>query len=260
MWRFQTLRMRRAFFAHGATQVWNIWYTSMAELARQYQMTVVAGSALMPDNRWPYHTNQYRPRDSRIYNLSMTIDPQGRIIYYTRKVNLVPTQEDQLDLTPGPLSDALALVNLPGTEIPLATAICYDGFCRPHTDREPHFVNVLEALDRRGAKIVAQPSANPWWWDEPWPLERSGQNRVRSVQWDQEGSLRTLQQCQNVEVIVNPQLQLELLDLHFDGQSRIMARRGSQVEILNASEFTHGPEADTVLHAAWDFSTTPLRD
>ncbi|PSR23165.1 MAG: hypothetical protein C7B45_04120 [Sulfobacillus acidophilus] len=256
MGRFQTLSMRRAFFTLGAAQVWRIWYTSMAELARQYHMTVVAGSALLPDNRWPYPTHQYQPKNSRIYNLSITIDPKGDIIYYTRKVNLVPTQEDQLDLTPGSLTDAQRIVFLPTTQIPLATAICYDGFCRPHTDQEPDFVNVLEALDRQGAKLVAQPSANPWWWNEPWPLERTGQSRLRSVQWDEEGSLAALQQCQNIEIIVNPQLQLEFLDLHFDGQSRILARHGAQVEILAASEFTRGPEADTVLHAVWDFSTT----
>lgn len=256
MVQYGTLRMKRAFFARGASRVWHVWHGTMARLAHDYEMTVVAGSALLPQSRWTYDTNSFMPRSANIYNMSFTLGPTGHVIQNTRKVNLVPTQEDTLELSAGPLDEASRVVPLPGANVPMGTAICYDAFSRPHTSGEPAFVNVLDALDRNGAKLVAQPSANPWWWDEPWPLDADGGlSRLRRQQWDEEGSMAALRQCTNVEVVVNPQLLLEFLDIHFDGQSRILGRIGTDVRTLVASEATRGPEADMVLHSVWDFAT-----
>lgn len=255
MVQYGTTRMKRAFFAEGAARVWHIWHGTMVRLAHDYHMTVVAGSALLPESRWTYDTNSFMPRSARIFNLSFTAGPDGHVLYHTKKVNLVPTQEDVLELTGGPLTEAAQVVPLPGTAIAMGTAICYDAFCQPHTAQEPRFVNVLEALDKKGARVVAQPSANPWWWDEPWPFDPSGSSiRLRRQQWDEEGSKRALKSCTNVEVLINPQLLLEFLDVHFDGESRILARTGTEVETLVAAEATRGAAGDMVLHSQWDFN------
>jgi len=252
---FHTIHMKRAFFTQGAARVWHIWHGTMTRLAREYQMTVVAGSALMPESRGNYDMNMYQPKNSRIYNLSFTVAPDGHVFYHTRKVNLVPTQEDILDLSPGPLNQAVELRLLPETDIPMATAICYDAFSRPHTSSEPHFVNVLAELDRQGARLIAQPSANPWWWNERWPFDPAHtETRLRRQQWDEEGSMNALETCQNIEVLINPQLLLEFLDIHFDGESRILGREHRQVRVLAQSHGTRGPEAELVLHYEWNFS------
>lgn len=254
MIQYGTFSSRRAFFTRGSTRLWHVWHGTMARLAHDYHMTVVAGSGLIPESRWMYDSNRFMPRSPKIYNFSFTVGPNGHVIYHTRKVNLVPTQEDVLQLTPGPLESASTVAVLPETDIPMATAICYDAFVRPHSAHEPRFTNVLKAIDQRGARLVAQPSANPWRWDDPWPFDPPGSDRPRSLQWDQEGSYAALAECTQVEIVVNPQLQLEFLDIHFDGQSRILARTGQGVETLVASHTTRGPQSDMILHSLWDFS------
>lgn len=257
MAQYGTVKKRQAFFTHGASRLWHIWHGTMVRLAHDYDMTVVAGSALVPQSRWIYDSNRFMPRSPKVYNMSFTAGPDGHVIYQTRKVNLVPTQEDVLELTPGPSDTAALGVTLPGTDIPMATAICYDAFSRPHTNNEPKFVNILEAMDKNGVRLVAQPSANPWWWDEPWPLDPPGQQRLRRDQWDEEGSRAALRGCQSVEVIINPQLLMDFLDIHFDGESRILARTPHGVETLVKSQITRGPDGDMVLHAVWDFANEP---
>ena len=254
MVQYGTLRTKRAFFAEGSQKVWHIWHGTMARLAHDYQMTVVAGSALIPESRWTYDTNSYMPRSAKIYNFSFTVAPNGHVLTHTKKVNLVPTQEDVLELTSGTLSDALGTTLIPETSIPMATAICYDAFWRPHTDKEPHFQQVFQALDDQGVQLLAQPSANPWRWSEPWPFNPPEKtNRTRAEQWDEEGVLQSLGRARNIEVVVNPQLLMEFMDMHFDGSSRILARTGTSVEVLVSSDVTSGPEADRILKGEWDF-------
>jgi predicted amidohydrolase len=254
MIQYGTVRTRRAFFTGGATGVWHIWHGTMARLAHDYEMTVVAGSALIPESRWIYDSNRYLPRNPNVYNFSFTVGPTGHVIHTTRKVNLVPTQEDVLELTPGPAEQAAQPTTLPGTDIRMGTVICYDGFVRPHTAQEPKFVNILKLLDDNGAQLAAQPSANPWRWDEPWPLDTAAVPRIRRQQWDEEGSQAALAACRNIQVVVNPQLVFEFLDMHFDGESRILARTPDGVQVLVNSQGIRGNEADAVLHSAWDFA------
>ncbi|PSR35050.1 MAG: hypothetical protein C7B46_02520 [Sulfobacillus benefaciens] len=253
MARFRTRSLKRAFFTWAAPQVWRIWYQTMTELAKTYHMTIVAGSALMPENRLGLNTAHFAAQSADIYNFSFTVDPSGQVVYHTKKVNLVPTQEDVLDLTPGPLESALASCAWNG--IPLATSICYDGFSMPHTTTEPKFCSLIPLLDTRGVRLVAQPSANPWPWQDRWVFASKQDQRTRQQQWMAEGSYLALQNCQSIEVIVNPQILLDMLDIHFDGSSMIIARTLSGgVEILSQSAgFQANPANEEVLHATWDF-------
>lgn len=254
MAKYRTRSLKEAFFVWTAKDVWRIWYTTMTQLAKKYNITIVAGSALLPQNRLHPNPALFRAQSARIFNFSFTIDPRGQILYSTRKVNLVPTQEDVLDLSPGPLDAAAAVCSW--NQIPMATAICYDGFRVPHTTGEPDFTPLMPLLDKNGARIVAQPSANPWWWQEPWVFDQPPKHRTRRQQWWDEGAMAALADCRSIEVVINPQLLLQLLDVHFDGTSVILARTphdGIQI-LAQSADYQARPEAEEIVHARWEFS------
>ena len=82
-------------------------------------------------------TEDFVPVNARTYNTSYTFSPEGRCVTVTRKVNLVPTQEDVVRLSPG-RPEELQVVPTPFGR--LGTLICYDGFREAHTPQEPSFV------------------------------------------------------------------------------------------------------------------------
>ncbi|WP_053960016.1 hypothetical protein [Sulfobacillus thermosulfidooxidans] len=247
MFRYQTLSLRQAFFLLNAPKVWRIWHTTMRELARQYHTYIVAGSALLPMNAYGEQSARFHPASKNIFNLSMTLNPLGEVIHITRKVNLVPTQEDVLDLSPGPLTEALEPVLIEG--IPCATAICYDGFRIPHTNSEPQFTSLLPLMDQEGVRIIAQPSANPWWWTEPWPFNPQ---MTRQQQWTKEGAFSLLETFENISVIINPQMLFRALDIHFDGPSAIYGRVDGRAQILAQSSFVAPePSSEDIVHFRW---------
>lgn len=238
--------MEAAFFTAAAPSVYRVWYRTFSRLARCWGATVVAGSALMPDNGWGYGSNEYRPRDARVLNLSLTFGPDGQVLSHTAKVNLVPTQEDRLHL----VSDAHPRSVYPVGPHTAGTAICYDAFHVPHTPHEPGFAGQVPALAALGATIIAQPSANPWWWDRPWPLDSSpsGQ-RLRRDQWMDEGLLAAMRAAPSIRAGVNPQLLARLWDVHFDGRSMILARRDSTVEVMaHAPRSDAHPDSEALIH------------
>lgn len=221
MARYRTASLRRAFFLLQAPTVWRVWYDTFRALARRWRVWIVAGSALLPENRLGWDTPFFRARDHRVYNLSVTFGPRGDVVNVTKKVNLVPTQEDVLDLTPGPLDEWTAF-SVEGTLF--ANCICYDAFRVPHTAGEPGFRCLLTEADARGVRVVLQPSANPWWWDEPWVFGSGADVPPRRRQWEEEGAAAALAGCRSVEVVVNAHLLARFLGVHFDGASAVHVR------------------------------------
>ncbi|AUW95188.1 hypothetical protein [Sulfobacillus sp. hq2] len=247
MARYRTRSLRQAFFLLHAPKVWEIWYGAIVQLARRYHVYISAGSALLPADRNHWRTPLLNPASHHIYNVSFTVNPLGEIIHTTQKVNLVPTQEDVLDLSPGGIEQALKTYDIGG--IPCATAICYDAFRIPHTENEPGFSPILPRLDAMGAQIVAQPSANPWPWDEPFPFQPG---HLRRDQWRQEGAYSMLSTFHNISVVVNPQLLFSALDIHFDGQSTIYGRTINGPTILAQSPHYHAqPSSEDIIHTRW---------
>ncbi len=238
--------MEAAFFTAAAPSVYRAWYRTFSRLAQRWGATVVAGSALMPDNALGYGSEAYRPRDARVLNLSLTFGPDGRVQNRTGKVNLVPTQEDRLHLAPDVQPRSVYPVG-PHT---VGTAICYDAFHVPHTPHEPRFAGQVPALAALGATIIAQPSANPWWWDQPWPLDRSpsGQ-RLRRDQWMDEGLLAAMRATPSIRAGVNPQLLARLWDVHFDGRSLIFGRQDHTVQVMaHAPRSDAHPDSEALIH------------
>ena len=248
MVRGRTRSTTRGFLTATAGRTWETLHQTFGGIARDFGLWVVSGSALLPRNALGDRSPVFAPppgqAGSRVYNTSFTFDPTGRCVDVVRKVNLVPTQEDVLDLSPGRLSD-LDVVQTPFGV--LGTVICYDGFREPHTSGEPGWARCLPVLDQLGAQVVAQPSANAWAWDAPWYFNdaASGEHQLRSEQWFAEGSAAELPGLVNVRYVVNPQLVGRVFDNVFEAPSLILERtpNGTAVRARAAD-----PRGEDVLH------------
>ena len=241
--RHRVLETRRLVLTTLAPTVWAAYHATFSSIARDFGLWVVAGSALLPRNALGDDVPRLRPSDARVFNTSLTFAPDGRCVAATRKVNLVPTQEDVLSLSPGSAGD-LSVVETPFG--PLGTLVCYDGFVEPHTSSEPGFTACGPVLDALGAVVVAQPSANAWAWDAPWAFNEPGETLLRSDQWFAEGFAAQLRSLRSVRWCVNPQLVGTVLDNVFEAPSLILERSGSDVRVLARAA---DPRGEDVLHA-----------
>jgi predicted amidohydrolase len=235
------------------------------DAARRLQATVVAGSIILPDNANGVDAETMRPASARLYNLSYTFAPDGRCVDVTRKVNLVPTLEDTLPLVRG-AADAIAPIASPCGRV--GVMICYDGFREPHTDREPGFCALGPRLAAAGVQIVAQPSANPWPWNERWVFCDEGEDQLRREQWLREGLFSQLPDMPGVRYVVNPQLIGDLLGTRFDGRSYVFERAadGATTILAAAASDTLARDSEEILVArvaapseAEAAATPPLR-
>lgn len=198
-----------------------IYRRAFAAAARRLEATVVAGSIILPENAEGDDAPTLRARDRRLYNLGYTFAPDGRCVKVTRKVHLVPTLEDTLPLARGRAEDLTPIATDCGR---VGVMICYDGFAEPHTDGEPHFRPLGPGLAAAGVEIIAQPSANPWPWNERWIFAAAGEHQLRREQWLREGLFAQLPAMPGVRYVVNPQLIGDLLGTRFDGRSYIFGR------------------------------------
>jgi predicted amidohydrolase len=150
------------------------------DAARRLEATVVAGSIILPENAAGLDADELHPAGNRLYNLSYTFAPDGRCVNVTRKVNLVPTLEDTLPLTPGCADDLTAIASPCGR---VGVMICYDGFREPHTEDEPR----SGGTSRRG--VGHRPALGEPGRGAALGLLRSSEDRLRREQWLREGSL-----------------------------------------------------------------------
>jgi predicted amidohydrolase len=223
-------------------------WTTFSGIARDFGLWVVAGSAMLPRNRLGEDSADFVPLDARVYNTSYTFAPDGRCAAVTRKVNLVPTQEDVLHLSSG-RPEELRVVDTPFGR--LGTLICYDGFHEAHTSGEPGFCPIGPVLDALGADVLAQPSANAWPWDAPWAFNAPGEHQLRREQWFNEGLYTQLRSLSRVRYAVNPQLVGAFFENIFEAPSLILERvRPGEVRVLAQAA---DPRAEDVLHV-----TVPL--
>lgn len=234
---------KAAFWLARAGRVHEIMVGAFSRFARETGAHVVAGSAALPRNAHGLVLRPFAPAGREVFNLSYTFGPTGELLAETAKVNLVPTMEDTIGLSPGSAARVPA-VDAGGFKV--ATAICYDGFRCAHSRSEPGFTPLLPILDRMGVEIVAQPSANPWPWEDRWIFAEPGDDRLRKEQWLGEGAHSLLAQLDKVTYIVNPQLVAGFLDVHFEGRSFIFAREGGEVRTLAEARTTG---AEEIIHA-----------
>jgi predicted amidohydrolase len=214
-----------------APEVWRLYRGAFRRFARAHGAWVVAGSALLPENAHGDLDDRFAPRDGRVYNTSYAFAPDGRHVGVTRKVNLVPTLEDTLGLSPG-RADDLRPIRTPFGGV--GTLVCYDGFRVAHTDREPGFQRLAARYDAAGCAILAQPAANPWPWEEGWIFADPGETQRRCEQWSSEGLFAQLamEPLASVRYAVTPQLLGRIFDNRFDGRSQILERDAGGVRVI----------------------------
>jgi predicted amidohydrolase len=234
MWRARTLDASRGVLLSFMPAADRLMREVFSAVARRHGAFVVAGSHL-------------RPAAGAVTNTSYTFDPLGRLVATTHKANLVPGLEDD---APGGLglargdAERLPIVDAPWGR--LATLICYDGFCRPHTPGE-RFVCMGERADALGVDVVANPSANPWPWNQRWVFAPPGSRLLRREQWRDEGLPATLRGLGRVRYGVTAHLCAEIFDLRFEGTSQIVARSSSDSDIQVLCEATSEAAAQAVV-------------
>lgn len=247
MVRGKTLHPTVAFLLSVAPEVRRIYRNAFSRFAQRYNVWTVAGSAFLPRNAYGDLADDFSPTDGRIYNTSYIFNPKGRHVGVVRKVNLVPTVEDSVGLSPGHKGD-LWPVTTPFGQI--GTLICYDGFRVAHTPNEPRFCPLLTHYDDHGCRIVAQPAANFWPWDDTWTFQGVQGSMKRHEQWLNEGLLSQMDQVplQSLKYAVTAQLLGEVFDNRFDGRSHILERTAEGARILaEAPRGDVSPEAETVV-------------
>src|SRR5262249_5863516 len=120
-----------------------------------------------------------------------------------------------------------------------------------HTGREPGFRVLGPRVSAAGVEIVAQPSANPWPWNERWVFCDPGESQLRREQWLREGLFSQLAGMPGVRYAVNPQLIGELLGSRFDGRSYIFGRNaaGAPTILAAAGADRLGPASEEIVLA-----------
>lgn len=246
MLKFRAFSTSPGLFLTRSYDIYSIYFQTFSRLAKEFSLYVVAGSILLPENKYGLVETPFAPKEGKVYNMSLTFSPDGTCANMTKKVHLVPTQEDVMKLSAGKREELKPL------ELPFAKAgnlICYDGFNESHTGKHERFVPLGEYYDKLGVKILTQPSANSWWWDEAWTFNEPGENLIRRDQWLCEGLHRQMADLKNVRYGLNPLLNAQIFDYHFDGKSYIFRREDDRkVTVLRETKRSGiSPESEEIL-------------
>jgi predicted amidohydrolase len=258
MVRGRTTSTKTGFLLAAASEARRIYRDAFRRFAREHECWVVAGTALLPRNAHGDLADRFEPEGGRVYNTSYAFDPEGRHVGCVRKVNLVPTLEDRLGISPGSPDELRPFDTSFG---PVGTLICYDGFAVPHTRGEPGFCRLASRYDALGCAVLAQPAANPWPWDEPWVFADRGETQLRREQWQSEGLFTQLRggRFRHLRYAVVPQLIGQVLDSRFDGRSQILERDATGVKVVGEAERTEAARhaEEVVLRAVSTTSAGP---
>ena len=247
MVRGKTRKTTIGFLLAVGPEVRRKYRNAFSRFAQRYNVWTVAGSALLPRNAFGDLTDEFAPADGRIYNTSYIFNPRGRHVGVVRKVNLVPTVEDTMGLSPGTQYD-LWPVSTPFGQ--MGTLICYDAFRVAHTPNEPEFRPLLAHYDGHGCRVIAHPAANFWPWEDPWTFQGSSGAMKRHEQWVSEGLLSHMDQTplESLQYAITAQLLGQVFDNRFDGRSQILERTAEGARILAEAPRGDGsPEAETVV-------------
>jgi predicted amidohydrolase len=205
---------------------------AFSEAARHYEVTIVAGSCMLPPideepSRGTYVT------DKRVHNTAYTFGPTGSLLGVTHKVYLNPGAESSIGLSAGSLAD-LKPISTPVGRV--GVAICLDGL---HTSVVDHF-------DGQKTEIIVQPSANHAPWTRPWPRDPL---LLEGDAWLRFGIRALIQDRLHIQYAVNPMLVGDVFELRPRGRSSILANlrflpgsASGKREILALAETSDGEE------------------
>jgi predicted amidohydrolase len=192
------------FYHWRGLQVWPVYERVFREAAVTAGGYVVAGSLLSPIVDWE-PTRGFHPASRRAYNVGLVVSPKGAVLARVPKLRLTP--DERASFLSTPLSAPQVIVTDIGK---IAVLICLDAFHEA----------LVEQADAAGAWLLVQPSANNALWNGPW----SGDARQREGDaWLRHGLAKKLEGRENLRYGLNPMLNGELYDLHFEGRSSVAA-------------------------------------
>jgi predicted amidohydrolase len=185
-----------------APVVWPVYQQTFEQAALKHRAYIVAGSLFSPQMDWE-PSRQLHREGWRVYNVSLVVSPQGKVLSRVPKINLTAHERGAF-LSGGPFGPQVIRTQLGR----IANLICLDAF---HD-------NLIEQADGAGAWLVVQPSANAGAWDGPWSGD-PGQNE--GAVWLREGLAKKLVGRENLHYGLNPMLNGKLYDLEFEGRSAV---------------------------------------
>jgi len=204
-WR-SALRLRvispAALYHLRAEKIWALYERAFQNAAQATRAYLFAGSIFSPLMGWE-PVRGLHALGKAAYNLSLVVSPQGAVLGRIPKVNLT-THERMAFLSSGPLKPLCIQTRLGK----IANLTCLDAL---HDE-------LIELADAAGAWLVVQPSANAARWEGPW----TGDARQREGDvWLREGLAKKLYNRENLRFGLNPMLNGQFYELHFEGRSGI---------------------------------------
>jgi len=206
-------------FLNDWEHTFHAWIEPFREAARLYDTFVCPGSIFLPDLDWEAAAGWQR-RGNRIWNSSCLINPKGKILGWTRKINLTP-EEMVLGIKGGSLTELTPYQTDLGN---IGILVCKDGFHE----------RAVERLDRQGCRIVLMPSANPKAWMEP---PRTGTTISQEKEWLSQGLGSLIQGRENISLSINPMSVSWILEQRDEGLSNVFVNRSRPVLLQSREEF-----------------------
>lgn len=256
-----TLQGRQLFLALTDT-TWRVFYNTFSSLAKEYGVYVAScQNTSYPaiekkssgdiekfvDEVIQDRTFYYEATTSDVWNTCFIFSPDGQIVHKTRKVNLVPSEKNDLQFSSGRYEE-LEVFRVPGTDLDVCIAISLDAFV-------PDYIRIL---DEKGCDVLLQPDANAgawagmgglgYWQTYEWIVSTLGSIQTQyyvgctnpHVALFLEGRERRCD-FQKIQISwkksilfnVNPMMTGNLFDTVFDGQTAITGRDGRARRNIN---------------------------
>ncbi len=200
-------------------EAFHAWIEPFKIAAVRYGVYVCPGSSFLPYIDFDVVMG-LSAKGPDIYNTSCLINREGKILGFTRKVNLT-TDELRLGIKSG---DGCELKGYDTDLGRIGILICLDGF----------YTGAVEALDRDGCEIIIQPSANSVEWNKP---PREGVSISQEEEWLEKGLGALIQGRENILLSVNPMSVSSVLGHTDEGKSNAFVnlsladKRGFSIEV-----------------------------
>jgi len=248
----------RLIFVSLTDTLWRFFFNTFSRLAKEYSVWIVSCqntpypeikkrswnedpelAQKLVDESVSDKTYFYEAESPEIWNTCFVFSPEGDIVHKTRKVNLVPTEKNDLQFSSGRYEE-LEVFRIPGTEVDICIGISLDAFV-------PEYIKIL---DEKGCDIFLQPDANAGAWASVgglgrWQPDEWTSSTIGSIQtnyfWGcmnpheklfeiaQEGGECEFMRIditwrKSIVYNVNPMMTGNLFEVSFDGQSAITGR------------------------------------
>lgn len=253
--RFGPIDPRRQVLVGATDTMVRAFMLTFSRLARRYRIYVVASNNMAPYRASTSATDVAEFRDpavhsgpayvatsQRVTNSTFLWGPRSvhpkappgerNLLFRNEKVPLTSLESSLLDLAPGPSKGRAAIRNargyvVAGHRLGFATSLPAFTYGYPFGKRPRHFrachdlaVSYMACMNRLGVDTVIQAEANPGRWTAD-----GGGGYWQPMEWMASAWRAVADPTVRFRYAINPMMVGNLLDLPFDGQSAILARR-----------------------------------